>query len=196
MTDGARPLILEVTTRLLYPAMLILAGWIVLRGHNHPGGGFIGGLVACSATSLLAVTRGAEVAVNRIPLRPMRLAALSLLVSLASGLVGMFKTGIYLDHVWVDLKLGPIEYQLGTPLFFDLGVFGVVWASLGGIAATIISIDEYGSEVDEIVMESERAEQPVEPRSSEHKGGTHPKDPAEPAERDGPIEPADSEGER
>jgi len=155
MTDGARPLILEVTTRLLYPAMLMLAIWIVFRGHNHPGGGFIGGLVACSATSLLAVTRGAEEAVNRIPLRPMRLAALSLLVSLTSGLVGMFKTGIYLDHVWVDLSLGPFEYQLGTPLFFDVGVFGVVWASLGGIAATIISIDEEGGEVDQVVLEAD-----------------------------------------
>lgn len=153
MTDQARPLILEVTTRLLYPAMLILSAWIVLRGHNHPGGGFIGGLVACSATSLLAVTRGAEVAVNRIPFRPMRLGALSLLLSLASGLVGLFKTGIYLDHVWFDLSLGPIEYQLGTPLFFDLGVFGVVWASLGGIAATIISIDEDEIGVDQFIIE-------------------------------------------
>lgn len=157
MMDVKRPLILEVTTRALYPAMLILAGWIVLRGHNHPGGGFIGGLVACSATSLLAVTRGAEEAVRRIPLRPMRLTALSLLISLLSGLVGLFKTGIYLDHVWVDLSIGPIEYQLGTPLFFDIGVFGVVWASLGGIAATIISLEEKGTEVDRVVSEDKAA---------------------------------------
>ena len=50
-----RTLVLERATRPLYWVILTAAIWILLRGHNEPGGGFIGGLVALAATAAYAI---------------------------------------------------------------------------------------------------------------------------------------------
>ena len=57
-----RILVLEVAARFLHPLMMAAAVWVLLRGHDLPGGGFIGGLVAVCATALVSVARGAEAA--------------------------------------------------------------------------------------------------------------------------------------
>ena len=49
-----RSLVLERAALPAYWAMLAVAVVILLRGHNEPGGGFIGGLVAVAASALLA----------------------------------------------------------------------------------------------------------------------------------------------
>jgi multicomponent Na+:H+ antiporter subunit B len=137
-----RALILEVVSRSLYPFILIVSVWILLRGHNEPGGGFIGGLVAVSATSLLAVAHGSRHALARLPLGPVPLAALCTLVSLVSGVPAMLVGHPYMTHLWVTLPLGFTDVALSTVLLFDLGVFGAVWGALGGLSASMIGIDE------------------------------------------------------
>ncbi len=81
-----RSALLRLAVRWLYPAMLAASLWILLRGHHQPGGGFIGGMVAVAASSLLAIAEGSRVAQRRLPFGPVRLAALGGLASLASGL--------------------------------------------------------------------------------------------------------------
>ena len=51
-------LILRTATRLLLSLMLLFSFFILLRGHNEPGGGFIGGLVAASAFALHSIAFG------------------------------------------------------------------------------------------------------------------------------------------
>jgi multicomponent Na+:H+ antiporter subunit B len=67
-----RVVILESAARLLYWLILLASVWVLLRGHNEPGGGFIGGLVAVSASILWAVAHGSDAAARRLPLRARR----------------------------------------------------------------------------------------------------------------------------
>ena len=137
-----RALILSVVARSLYPLMLLVSAWILLRGHNEPGGGFIGGMVAVSATAMLAVAHGSHKALDRLPLGAMRLSAAGVLVSLLSGVPALLLGLPYMTHLWMTLPLGFTELKLSTVLVFDIGVFAAVWGALGGFCAQAIAIDE------------------------------------------------------
>lgn len=135
-------LILVIAARLLYPMMLLVSVWILLRGHNAPGGGFIGGMVAVSATAMLAVAHGTDAAISRLPWGPVRLATGGVLLSLLSGVPALFLGLAYMTHLWMGLPLGFTELKLSTVLLFDIGVFAAVWGALGGLCAQAIAIDE------------------------------------------------------
>ncbi len=137
-----RALILIVVTRGLYPLMLLIAVWFLLRGHNEPGGGFIGGMIAVSATALLAVANGTAHALARLPLGALRLAAAGVLFSLCSGAPALFMGLPYMTHQVMTLPLGFTELKFSTVMIFDTGVFFAVWGALGGFCAQVIAIDE------------------------------------------------------
>ena len=137
-----RSLILDVVVRGLYPIMLLVSLWILLRGHDEPGGGFIAGMVAVAATAMLAVASGSQAALQRMPLGPMRLAAVSALLSLVSGLPALVLGDAYMTHVWHTMSLGVFDYDLSTVLLFDIGVYGAVWSGLGSICAQAIGTGE------------------------------------------------------
>jgi len=119
-----RSLVLERAALPAYWAMLAVAVVILLRGHNEPGGGFIGGLVAVAASALLAIVLGPAQARRRQPLAPLRLAMAGVSMALLSGIPALFAGLPYLTHLWAG--------SLSTVLLFDLGVFCVVWGSLTG----------------------------------------------------------------
>jgi multicomponent Na+:H+ antiporter subunit A len=135
------PPLLAAATRWLYPLMLLGAAFLLLRGHNAPGGGFIAGMVAVAATAMLAVSRGSRYALGRLPLKPVALASASVLLSLLSGVPALFMGLPYMTHPWFELELWLTSVDVSTVLLFDLGVFGAVWASLGTIAARAIDVD-------------------------------------------------------
>jgi multicomponent Na+:H+ antiporter subunit A len=142
---GSRVVMLEVAARPLYPMMVIASIWVLLRGHNEPGGGFIGGLIAVSASILWAVTHGVDAARHRLPLRtPTRLAATGVLVAAVSGLPALYLGDAYLTHLWATLPLGITELKVSTAMLFDLGVYLCVWGALGGYALALLSLDDSG----------------------------------------------------
>jgi len=140
---GARLVMLEVAARPLYVVILAASVWVLLRGHNEPGGGFIGGLVAVTASILWAVARGSEAARQRLPLgEPARLAAVGVLMAALSGVPAVLLGKPYLTHLWATLPLGFTSVKVSTVLVFDLGVYLCVWGALGGIALALLSLDE------------------------------------------------------
>jgi len=139
-----RIVILEVVARPLYALILVASLWVLLRGHNEPGGGFIGGLVAVSASILWAVAHGSTAATRRLPLRdPVALAASGVLLAGASGLPALVSGQAYLTHLWFTLPLGFTELPLSTVLLFDIGVYLCVWGALAGYALALLAIDEH-----------------------------------------------------
>ena len=139
-----RALMLERAARPLYWAMLVLAIWILLRGHNAPGGGFIGGLVAVAATAALAIVLGTASARRRLPLAPPTLAVLGVGLALASGLPALALGRPFLTHLWLNLPLGFAELPLSTVLLFDAGVFLTVWGALSGYMLALLRGAEPG----------------------------------------------------
>jgi len=121
-----RSLLLESVAKVAYWVMLAASLWILLRGHNAPGGGFIGGLVAVTATALVAIVYGVDDAYRRLPLAPLKLAVSGILLALISGLIGILADQPFLTHQWWTLGAG---FKLSTVLIFDIGVYAAVWGA-------------------------------------------------------------------
>jgi multicomponent Na+:H+ antiporter subunit B len=139
----SRIVILEAAAGPLYVLILAASIWVLLRGHNEPGGGFIGGLIAVSASILWAIAHGSDAARLRLPLGdPLRLAALGVLLAALSGIPALFLGSAYLTHLWATLPLLVSELKVSTVLIFDLGVYLCVWGALAGYALALLAVDE------------------------------------------------------
>lgn len=121
-----RSLILATSAKPILFAAVALSVWILLRGHNEPGGGFIGGLIAACGLVVLALAAGPAAARRVLRLPPVSVAGLGLLAALASGVPGMLAGEPLLTHLWGRLDLGVVALDLGTTLLFDVGVYLVV----------------------------------------------------------------------
>lgn len=135
---NSRVIILEIFVRGLYPLMLIVSIWLLLRGHNAPGGGFIGALAAVAASALYAIAFGAEAAMRKIPLGALRLAALGVLLSILSGIPAWIQGLPFLTHLWTQFLGVPVS----TVLLFDLGVYLSVWGALSALLLALIDSPE------------------------------------------------------
>lgn len=130
-----RSIILQTATRLILTLLLLFSVFLLVRGHNEPGGGFIAGLVTSGAFVLYAIAYDVRSARQAIRFEPHIFIGAGLLVAMLSGLAALFTEQPYLTGEWVSWKLnhsGAIE--LGTPLLFDIGVYIVVI----GVTLTII----------------------------------------------------------
>jgi multicomponent Na+:H+ antiporter subunit B len=125
----SRALMLEYVARTIYWLMLLASVWILLRGHNAPGGGFIAGLVAVAATALVAIVYGVDSARRRLPLRPLALTAVGILLALISGIPGVMEGSPFLTHQWWTLVPGENAVKLSTVILFDAGVYAAVWGA-------------------------------------------------------------------
>lgn len=120
-----KSLILITASRFLFPLMLLFSVFLLLRGHNAPGGGFVGGLVAAAAVALHALAHGVATTRALVPLRPMGLLASGLGCAVGSGLVAWVVGRPYLTGLWLGAPV-PVLGKVGTPLLFDLGVYLLV----------------------------------------------------------------------
>ena len=113
--------IFRAAARRLMPLLLLYAIFLLLRGHNQPGGGFVGGLVAAAAYALYAMACGVAHARRALLVEPRTLLGVGLLLAVASGASAVLVGRPYLSALWI---LEPVA--LGTPAVFDVGVFLVV----------------------------------------------------------------------
>ena len=132
--------ILQTATRLLMPLLLLFAVFLLLRGHNQPGGGFVGGLVVSSSFVLYSIAFGVEAARRALLVRPATLLGSGLLVALASGLPGVFAGRPFMSAVWTTVGVGSAALDVGTPLVFDVGVFLAVVGVVSTIAFTLAEV--------------------------------------------------------
>ena len=120
-----RSLVLQTATRYLIPLMLMFSVFLLLAGHNAPGGGFVGGLLAAAAFSLYAIAHGFDTARDTLRIPPRRLIGGGLLLALGSGLFSIALDYPFMTGQWDDTLL-PAIGKLGTPVLFDTGVYLVV----------------------------------------------------------------------
>ncbi len=125
--------ILTTATGFLLPLLLLFSVFLLLRGHNEPGGGFVGGLAAASAFSLHAITHGVRPTRAVLRVQPRLLMGIGLWVAILSGLPALLLDLPYLTGQWAGWKIPSIG-KLGTPLFFDIGVYLAVL----GMVMTIV----------------------------------------------------------
>lgn len=131
-------LIFQTTTRAVTPLLLAFSVFMLLRGHNEPGGGFIGGLLAVAAFALFALAFGAGAARRLLRVSPRTLTAAGLLLALGSGCAAWITGNAFMEGLWLPFVL-PAELKLGTVLLFDVGVYLVV---LGGALLVLLTLAE------------------------------------------------------
>ena len=122
---------------LIVAIMLVFSVYICLRGHNAPGGGFIGGLIAASAIAVLGMATGAEAARRALRLDPLAIAGFGVFIAALSGLLSLFTSSPFMTSIWLSLELGEANVPLSTPLVFDIGVYLVVFGTIATIALAL-----------------------------------------------------------
>ena len=134
-------ILLRTIARPTAALMLLFSLFLLLRGHNEPGGGFIGGLIAAAGLIVLVMGAGTDALRRVLRIDPCRIAALGLAVALVAGLLAAFAGEEFLTGLW--LFIGADETSkglpLGTPLLFDVGVYLVV---VGAVSAILLALEE------------------------------------------------------
>jgi multicomponent Na+:H+ antiporter subunit B len=130
--------ILRSGARFLVPLMLLFSVFVLVRGHNEPGGGFVGGLVAATAIALVLLSEGLDEARRLLRVDPLALVAAGLLVALASGVPPLLRGWPYMTGLWLKVPL-PVVGKVGSPVIFDVGVYLVV---LGIVLAILFALAE------------------------------------------------------
>lgn len=129
MVQRERSVMLEVGTRLLFPTMLVASFWVTLVGHNNPGGGFAGGLLAGIAVILRYLAGGRFELGQTLSVNPGRLLGLGLFTAAVGGALPLLMGHTVLQSAEIHWNLGWLgELHFTTALIIDIGVYILVLA--------------------------------------------------------------------
>jgi multicomponent Na+:H+ antiporter subunit B len=118
--------ILQMAAKYLKWLLLVFAVLALFRGHNQPGGGFIGGLMAGLAIVYRGFAFNAFQVKEELKDRPERYIGLGLFLILVSFIPSMIRNETLMTGVWTALPDWTGGFKLGTPFLFDIGVFFTV----------------------------------------------------------------------
>jgi len=111
----------------LFPVILTFAIYLLMRGHDLPGGGFAGGVTASIAILLLYMAGGTRWVEARLDIRPLRWISFGLLLATGTGLAAWAGGYPFLTSYFRYLSVPLIgDIPIASALLFDIGVFAVV----------------------------------------------------------------------
>ncbi len=122
-----RSVILDVSVQVVFHSVLVLSLYLLFAGHNHPGGGFVGGLVAAAGFALRFVAGGLDEVRLITRFQPWNVLASGLLLAVGTGLVAVVVGEQFLQSGVLTVEVPVLGEVKGTSaLPFDLGVYLVV----------------------------------------------------------------------
>ena len=124
-------IIFRTSARVVTGIMLIFSVYLLLRGHNNPGGGFIAGLIAVIAFALLMLAESPAYVRARLVYPPALFSGVGVVISLVAGMLPLLTGQPFLSGMWVG--------NIGTPLLFDIGVYLAV---LGSVLMILLNVEE------------------------------------------------------
>ena len=137
--QDTHPLIMASFTRLLLPFALLIAMFILLRGHNMPGGGFIAGLITAVALVMQYLANGVVWTQSRLPANIHSVIGCGLLIAVITGLASWLFNHPFLTSTFTHIHWPIIgEFELASAMAFDLGVYLVV------VGATLLILINLG----------------------------------------------------
>jgi multicomponent Na+:H+ antiporter subunit B len=138
-----KSLIFRTITPVIVSVMVLFSIFVLLRGHNEPGGGFIGGLIAVAALSIYGIAFGVETVRRAIVFHPLSIAGAGLLLATLSGLLSMVFQVPFMTGLWVYPVVLGEEIPLSSVMTFDIGVYLVV---VGAVTSIALSLEERGED--------------------------------------------------
>lgn len=153
MTRRETTVIAQTVTRVVVPLIIVTAVSLLLQGHNLPGGGFIAGVLTCTAVALTYIVFGRDYFQRDLLARSTSglgmlsgvtreyaaLFAVGLAVAAGGGLTAMAFGFPFLTQAVLFLEHLPVygEYELASAFVFDLGVYFTVVGALLTIVAVV-----------------------------------------------------------
>jgi multicomponent Na+:H+ antiporter subunit B len=134
-------IILNAATRLLVALLLLFSVFMLLRGHNLPGGGFIGGLIGATGFVLYAIAHGADATRGALRYEPQNIAMIGLGIALAAGVYAVFFGDAFFTGQWwfIGNRETGDYVPISSVLVFDIGVYLVVF---GSILTLVLALEE------------------------------------------------------
>ncbi|ANJ28166.1 Na+/H+ antiporter subunit A [Agromyces aureus] len=149
-----RSILIEVLVRLLFHPAIVVSVFLLFVGHNAPGGGFAGGLLAGLALVARYLAGGRYELGEAAPVDAGRLLGTGLLLAAGTATASLFFSGVPLESAWFETEvpvLGTIS--IGTSTLFDIGVYLVV------VGLVLDILRSLGGEVD---RQQEHADEDVD----------------------------------
>ena len=134
-----RTVIFRTIAPFLAAIMVLFSIFVLLRGHNEPGGGFIGGLIAASAFAIYGIAAGVAPVRRAIYFHPMGIAGFGLFIAAIAGLPSLISGVPFLTGLWTAIDAFGVKVDLSTPMLFDIGVYFVV---VGAITSIALALEE------------------------------------------------------
>ena len=134
--------ILRTATRILVGLMLVFSVYMLLRGHNEPGGGFIGGLTATVGFALYAIAHGTAATRRALRFSPRTIALAGLGIALAAGFMALPAGDAPFTGQWLFLGAeegGGKGIPISSVLVFDIGVYLVV---IGSVLTLVLGLED------------------------------------------------------
>jgi multicomponent K+:H+ antiporter subunit A len=120
-------ILLNSVARIILPPALLIAAYLLVRGHQLPGGGFVAGVLTAAAFVLQFVAAGRTPIARRLPVRPALLVVLGLALAGLTGLGAQLLGYPFLTSTYGHLDLPLLgHFEASTAFFFDCGVYLVV----------------------------------------------------------------------
>ncbi|GAA3070112.1 MULTISPECIES: Na+/H+ antiporter subunit A [Actinomycetes] len=150
-----RSIIFEVVTRLMFHAIILLSVYLLVAGHNLPGGGFAGGLLAGLALTLRYLAGGRYELEAAVPFSASALMGWGLALACFTGLVSLLAGGHIFQSAVLDLDLPLLgEHHIASAIMFDIGVYLVVVGLILDILRSLGSEIDVRSEMENRAAES------------------------------------------
>jgi multicomponent Na+:H+ antiporter subunit B len=130
-------LIFRTVAPFLTALMVLFSLFVLLRGHNEPGGGFIGGLIAVSAFAILGIANGIAAVRRALWFHPMAISAFGLFIAAIAGLMSIVFAVPFMTGLWVYPVVLGVEIPLSSVMLFDTGVYLVVVGAITSIALAL-----------------------------------------------------------
>ena len=130
--------LLATGTRTMVPTLALFSVFLLVTGHDVPGGGFAGGLIASAALLLVFLAFGARGLKRALPLDPEALTGVGLAAAILAGIVGLLFNDTFLTYTYASMELPLIgEVKISTLLLFDVGVYILV---IGLVATAVLRL--------------------------------------------------------
>lgn len=141
---------LDIAVSLLFYAVIVGSVYLLFAGHNQPGGGFVGGLVAGGAVALRYVAGGIDEVRRISPVKPWTILGTGVLIAAGVAAVPMLFGDPVLDNAYVELDLPVLgEVAVASGTLFDIGVYLVV------VGVLLMIVEAFGERFQPVDEDSE-----------------------------------------
>lgn len=131
-----KSLVLRTAAPVLVVLLTVFSFYMLLRGHDQPGGGFIGGLMLSAALALDRLAHGPDIVRRLLRMDARTLIATGLFALIGAGAIGLLAGDPFLTAEWLPFSPSVLT-KLGTPMLFDLGVYVVVVGAVQLVLSTL-----------------------------------------------------------